>query len=292
MKHLSPIAFLAFGLLCSVGCDDGGLGGGAYQQTSVVVLPPDFGSGAESDGEDLSDSESAGSGSSSGPGHFAGRVVLTGTASPLSPLYAKGGAPKDREVCGVEATPDERLVIGADNGVANVFIFIKKAPRGSPKPTLSEEAMIFDQKYCRFEPHCLVVPVGQTVKVLSDDDAAHNTHTNPKRNSSVSSLVNPLDRVGKLELVYKKSEKMPISVTCDFHSWMKAWHFPVDHPYVALTDADGNFEIRDLPAGSHDFIVWHEAAKNQLVSRKLKVTIQPGETTTQDIEYAASKLEL
>jgi hypothetical protein len=73
---------------------------------------------------------------------------------------------------------------------------------------------------------------------------------------------------------------------------MIAWHLPVDHPFVALTDADGNFEITDLPSGDHVFTVWHEAAKGKFVKRKLKVTVQPGQTTTQEIEYPASQLEL
>lgn len=295
MKHLIPVICAAAVLPGIVGCGQDGPSGGAYQATSVVVLPPEYGLGVEEDGDESSAGDSGGSaesGGGSGPGNFAGRVVLTGTAPQLGPIFTKGAAIKDPEVCAAEDMPDDRLVLGADNGVANVFIYIRKAPKGSPKPTVSDEPMIFDQKYCRFIPHCQIVPVGQVVKVLSDDAAAHNTHTNPKRNNTVSSLVGANDREGKLELVYKKSEQAPFPVTCDFHGWMKAWHFPVDHPYAALTDADGNFEIRDLPAGNHEFVVWHEAAKGQFVERKLKVSIQPGETFTQEIEFAASQLEL
>lgn len=294
MRHPSVHCLLAFALLFSVGCGEGGPSGGAYQSTVVVVLPPDFGLSAESeDGDaDVADSADDASSTGSGPGSFAGRVVLTGTAPQLPPVFSKGAAIKDPEVCAAEDMPDDRLVLGADNGVANAFIFIKKVPKGSPKPAVSDEPMIFDQKYCRFIPHCQIIPVGQTVKVLSDDAAAHNTHTNPQRNNSVSSLVGANDREGKLELVYKKSEKTPFPVTCDFHGWMKAWHFPVDHPYAALTDADGNFEIPDLPAGTHVFSVWHEAYKGQFINRNLKITIQPGETTSEQIEFPAAQLEL
>ena len=34
--------------------------------------------------------------------------------------------------------------------------------------------------------------------------------------------------------------------------------FVQDHPYMAVTDEDGKFEIKNLPAGKHTFKVWHE----------------------------------
>jgi len=293
MNNTIQLSLAAVGLLFTAGCGEQGLGGGAYQATSVVVLPPDLGVAAgDSDGTEAAPESASSESGGSGPGVFSGRVLLTGSSPELAPLIAKGADVKDASVCAANAVPDERLVLGADSGVANVFISIVKAPKGSPKPVPTETAMIFDQKNCQFLPHCLTVPVGQTVKVLSDDDVAHNTHTNPNRNTSVSTLVAANDREGKLELVYKSSEREPFRVTCDFHGWMVAWHFPVDHPYVALTDADGNFEIPDLPAGDHVFMVWHEAAKGKYINRKLKVSIKPGETTTQEIEYAASQLDL
>lgn len=295
MRTSHTVGLIAVGLclLSFSGCGEYGLGGGAYQATSVVVLPPDLSEDAESSDDVESDAgDAAVASAGSGPGSFSGRVVLTGNAPDLGLIFAKGANIKDPEVCSAVDMPNEKLVTGADNGVANVFIYLQKAPKGTPEPVVSESAVIFDQKNCRFLPHCLVVPVGQTVKVLSDDSVAHNTHTNPKRNQSVSSLVGANDREGKLQLVYKLAEREPFPVTCDFHSWMIAWHLPVDHPYVALTDADGNFQIDGLPAGKHDFTVWHEAAKGKFVNRKLKVSITAGATTTQEIEYAASQLDL
>jgi hypothetical protein len=138
----------------------------------------------------------------------------------------------------------------------------------------------------------LIVPTGRTVKVLSDDSVAHNTHTYPNRNTGISSVVSAGDRVGQVEFVYSKAETAPFAVTCDFHGWMKAYHLPLDHPYYAVTDANGGFSIPELPAGKHTFVVWHEAADGNYVERKLAVEIQSGGTTELQIDYPVEKLKL
>ena len=47
-----------------------------------------------------------------------------------------------------------------------------------------------------------------------------------------------------------------------------------DHPYTAVTDATGRFEIKDLPTGEQTFRVWHE--RPGYVVREWKVTIAAG----------------
>lgn len=199
---------------------------------------------------------------------------------------------KDKEVCAEFDVPNERLVLGAGGGVANVFIYLQRAPAGG-KPLVSEgEDVIFDQKNCRFLPHCLVVPTGRTVRVLSGDPIAHNTHTYPSKNDAVNSGVPPNDRTGVLNFQYRRAEAVPLNVTCDYHGWMKAYHLPVDHPYAAVTDAEGRFSIPDLPAGTHAFAVWHESVEGNFVERKLSVTVKAGAPTEMKIELPASRLTL
>ena len=278
---IAPIAFS--------GCAD--VGGGAFVEPEVTFLPADLGGDtggadtAEAGGTTVEVSPSAGS----GPGTFAGRVVMTGGGPKLALLFVKDADIKDKEVCAEFDVVDERLILGPDNGVKNVFVFMKKAPRGTPKMEPPAEDLVFDQKSCTFLPHCMIVPVGHTLRVKSGDNAAHNTHTNPAKNTSVSSVVSANDREGELQLIYTDTEN-PFSVTCDFHTWMKAWHLPLDHPYGAVTDENGKFEIKNIPAGTHEFVVWHESAAGNYIERKLEVTVNAGAVTEREIEYPKSKL--
>jgi hypothetical protein len=42
------------------------------------------------------------------------------------------------------------------------------------------------------------------------------------------------------------------------HVWMNAEMMVASNPYYAVTDAEGNFELTDVPPGHYDLVVWHE----------------------------------
>lgn len=229
-----------------------------------------------------------------GYGNLLGTVTFDGTPPALAPLVAAGDtSAKDATVCAAAAVPDESLVVNpANKGLANVVVFLEKRP-GNIKPELAKPPttpVMFDQKGCRFLPHVLAVQVGQPLLVVSDDGIPHNTHTNPKRNDSFNKVISANERNG-VPCDYKKPESAPLAVVCDYHPWMKAYHFPVDHPYVAVTDADGKFRIEGLPAGKHNFNVWHERAPGDahLLERKLVITIEVDKDTTKDFTFGGAK---
>jgi hypothetical protein len=42
------------------------------------------------------------------------------------------------------------------------------------------------------------------------------------------------------------------------HVWMNAEMMVVPHPYYAVTDQSGKFELTDVPPGSYEIVAWHE----------------------------------
>lgn len=276
--------------LSLAGCSDvPDFGGGASVVPDVTFVAADSAADATSDAR----VESTAAAVTGPPGAFTGKVVLTGSVPQLPPRIKMGATSvKDPTVCAKIDLADERLVLGEGNTVEGVFIYLTKAPKGGKPLVVPDETFVFDQEYCRFFPHCAIVPIGQVVKVMSKDPIAHNTHTNPKKGQSVNTLVEPGDREGKLSFAYKVTESVPLQITCDFHSWMSAYQLPVDHPYAAVTDKTGAFTISDLPPGKHSFVIWHEAADGGFVERKFAVEIKSGETTEMQIDYPSDRLKL
>jgi hypothetical protein len=130
--------------------------------------------------------------------------------------------------------------------------------------------------------------VGQSIDIKNSDPTGHNTNL-------IGTGFNPSIPAGST-LVYKvqKEAAVPIKVVCSIHPWMLAHMLMRENGYYAITDADGKFEIANVPAGeSLEFQVWHEsgaAASNGLVGQspdaadlkwnnrgRISVTLQPDE---------------
>jgi hypothetical protein len=227
---------------------------------------------------------------SGGVGTLKGKVVMQGTPQKLEPLTAQ--AETKEAICAKAGIPNDKLIVGEGNGVANVFVFLPKPPPGVPVPPVPSEPVKFDQKDCRFFPHALLIRADQMLKILNSDSVTHNTHIYAQRSEVFNQAVPPHNSTG-LDYQYQKSEAKPVEVKCDIHTWMRAYQMPLDHPWAAVTGPNGEYEIQNIPAGTYKFQVWHEAAGGGgYLDRNLTVTIKPGEVTTKDIPYDVSKLEL
>ena len=51
---------------------------------------------------------------------------------------------------------------------------------------------------------------------------------------------------------------------------MTGFMFLLDHPFFAVTDKDGRFEIDGLPDGAYDLTVWHETFGEKVVSIRVE----------------------
>ncbi|QDT14500.1 carboxypeptidase regulatory-like domain-containing protein [Alienimonas californiensis] len=217
-----------------------------------------------------------------GYGDVTGKVVLDGKAPDLEPRVEKGAAVKDAEVCADQPVPNFSLVVGEKGGIANVFLY-PAMPIRDIKPELKDapqEPVVFDQKGCVFKPHAVIVRTGQPLELYNSDPVAHNVRFtsfgNPGINVTVPAGAAPGGGKG-VEVEFNRAQRVPIPALCDFHPWMKANWLIVDHPYAALTDAEGNFTIEGLPAGKHRFTVWHESAG--FLDQALTVEVKADGTT-------------
>jgi hypothetical protein len=94
--------------------------------------------------------------------------------------------------------------------------------------------------------------------------------------------INPLlPPMGNQPYSFNREQTIPQPVSCNIHPWMKGYVLPRSNPYFAVSAADGSFTIKNLPAGEHEFQVWHEAvgylvAMPEWKTGKFKTTIKPG----------------
>lgn len=194
-------------------------------------------------------------------GTIKGRLVWGGRElPPARVLIDKGRAQKDPEVCARQsAIPSRELVVDpATKGVAYGFAYLVR-PRGTNpdavKDLLTRSPKIeLDQKNCEFLPYVLAIHQDQTLVIKSSDPVNHNVRYSAFTNAAFNQILAPKGEV-QMKLV---AERRPIMVACDIHSWMKAYVMVFDHPFFAVTGSDGSFEIRGVPAGEQNLVLWQE----------------------------------
>ena len=199
-------------------------------------------------------------------GTLKGKLVFDGKADEPKPINVN----KDIEYCKKHSPMEEILVVDEDGGIANVvvYLYVKKGKSVDIHPDMEAvgEPATLDNKGCRFEPHVLMIRTGQELKVLnSDEGVGHNTNATMLANASFNEQVTSGSPLVKK---FEKREGLPMTVACNIHPWMKAYLLVRDNPYMAVTNEKGEFEVKNIPAGKHEFIFWHEAKGN---IRSLKV---------------------
>ncbi len=115
----------------------------------------------------------------------------------------------------------------------------------------------------------------QPLEIINSDATLHNVHALPK-NSPQFNLGMPVKNM-KLKKSFAKAETM-VKIKCEVHPWMGAWAGVLDHPFYAVSGADGKFQIKDLPAGEYTIEAWHE----KLGAQTSKVTVTDAD---QDLKF-------
>jgi hypothetical protein len=209
-------------------------------------------------------------------GDLSGKVTLKGTPPPEKAIEYE-------ETCSKlnPTVPTTRhYVVGKDSGLANVFVYISKGLEGK-KFTASTEPVELEQIGCNYNPYVFGVMVGQPVRIKNSDPVIHNIHALPKvdGNSEFNFAQTSQGDVNDTKWLDNiKSPEVLVKMQCDIHQWMFAYVGVVAHPYFAVTDADGNFKIPNVPPGAYTLTAYHLKAHGA----------KPGET--KDITVADSPM--
>jgi hypothetical protein len=190
-----------------------------------------------------------------GWGTIKGKFKVDGTA----PTPAKVDASK--EAFCVEHQPVDNSVVVDDSGnLANVVVFLRPA-RGKAvevHPDFAaqkDQPAVLDNKGCSFHPHISLVLIGQPFIVKNSDPVGHNTKTALVKNANFNQTI-PAN--GEVSFKFTKAEAIPLPVDCSIHPFMHGFVLVKEDPYMAVSAEDGTFEIKNVPAGKHEFEFWHE----------------------------------
>lgn len=211
----------------------------------------------------------------SSPGTVSGSVSLDGIAAPL-PAVATG---KDSATCG-PSMPDESVQVQG-GGLANAVVWLDGVRAG--KAAGLERRFELDSDRCKLLPRVQAAVVGSSVNILGHDNFRQHLEFRAAGDSAPRAkiLLGSGEQVIPTELPFRSPGM--VAVTDKDHAWPRAYLAVFDHPYFAVTGANGSFTIDGVPPGSYQLHTWHErtGTKAQKVdvgangALKLTIALEP-----------------
>lgn len=198
-------------------------------------------------------------------GDVEGRVVWGGKDVPKQQAIAAVEANVDKNHCLMDGPlVDQKWVVNPKNkGLRNTFVWL--VDPDDPKAALpihpdlakpKDDKVVVDQPCCMFVPHALGMREGQILVAKNSAPVNHNIkwQGNPRKEIAGNVII-----PSKGEHLIKKltADPFPVKLECGIHPWMNGWVRVFDHPYFAVTDADGKFTLPKAPAGKYNLVIWH-----------------------------------
>ena len=213
-------------------------------------------------------------------------ATLTGS------IIANGEAPKPRlydmtadPVC-AELSADYREVddlLISNQRVVNTFVYLKSGEAlDTYRFEVPDAEVVLAHKNCYYSPRVLGIRTGQKLSIVNSDPTVHNTHPTPKYNQEW----NMSQAVGGAPFPksFNRAEQF-IPFKDNHHPWERAIVGVFDHPFFAVSDQFGNYELRGVPPGNYKLVTWHE----RLGESEMEITLVPGENRKLDFTIYPAK---
>ena len=186
--------------------------------------------------------------SAAAAGTLKGTITFKGDKAPHS-----GGADRSSDTYCATTTGPEYPFEVHDHKIEGAYVRIANGTFKDPPPP-SDEPVVITQSQCEYSPRLLGMREGQRLEIHNDDPTFHNVRVvgtdgkimlnKPQQKGAAAITTDAVDSTGMLEL------------HCDVHSWMQSTVIVADHPYWAITGADGSFSFTGLKPGKYKVEAW------------------------------------
>ena len=215
-------------------------------------------------------------------GEITGTVRLAGHP----PRLAWREVVHDTEVCGETARPATSLLLGTNQTVRDVIIYLGAGPTNSRPLT----PVTLDQRGCDFVPRVQIAASGAPLIVRNSDPTLHvvriDSMSGTNELKTLLTVAAPYAGFEKrFQLANFREPTLLKAMNANGHDWMAAYLAVMPHPWAALTDGEGRFTLHDVPAGTHKLYAWHEALGTLV--REVKITGDGA--TTVSLEFSATR---
>ncbi len=182
----------------------------------------------------------------------------------------------DADVCGKVVVENKVQVDKATGGLQDVVVSLQGVPL-PPRDDKVETERIIANTDCRFLSRVGVGRVGDSLAIHNRDPILHNTHIKLGKRTFVN-----VAQLAASRPIVKTLKRAGLHVVrCDKHTFMRGWLQVFDHPFAAVTDIKGAFQIPHVPPGTYTIVAWHQT----LGRLEKKITVSQKGTATINFTY-------
>ena len=222
---------------------------------------------------------------------------------------------KHMDKCGQEVVNPALQVNPSNKGVKFTVVYLEKVKEGKPvnqdKLKVGKKGVLHagldkkqqpDSQLCNFQEHVFAFVRTKRIGMYNMEDLLHNPHAFGSNGATLFNV--PLPDRNRMSKKKVKRVKGVNRYQCDTHIHMNGWMHGFDHPYFAVTDANGNYEITDVPNGEYNLITWHEGYNIESFAEdkrpvydaphviNTKINVKDGEVLKLDFQLPVREVEV
>jgi hypothetical protein len=181
--------------------------------------------------------------------------IATGTISGTVRWRGEIPAPVDvpvlthADACGTSRQV-RAVTVGPRGGVAGAVVVLEGVREG--RLPLGGDVR-FELSGCDLSPRIAATSVGATVRFENAEALLHNVRITTGTETWLD--VGLPQRGSRTETTARAGIHRIVDDAA--HPWIEGWLYVAEHPYVAVTDVNGRFQLPRVPVGSYQLRLWH-----------------------------------
>lgn len=189
-------------------------------------------------------------------GTVKGQAVWKGSIPKLPPLKVFA----DLDACGTQVPSPALRIDPATNGLQEVLVYLERVERGKAPAAayplrMGKSATHPAGRACQFEQQMIPFVRTAELALINYEPILHNPHLFNEKHSLFNIAMPTANR--EIAATLARARGVGLRLQCDVHVHMNAWAAALDHPYFAVTDEQGRFEIAGIPPGAYTLVAWH-----------------------------------
>jgi len=178
-----------------------------------------------------------------------------------------GDPPKPKLIANAFGAPlgvDESLLVNAkDRGIANVAVWLRHDSGSGELPVhpsyrkSAAKVVAVGIVGDALVPRVTTLRTTLEITITNADPHGHNILAHVFNNAPFNHLLHAGESI---QGQFPKPEALPMRLGDVIHPWLEGYIHVSEHPYHAVSTANGTLLISNVPKGKWTFVVWHERA--------------------------------